>query len=303
MRANEPRRLYHWHLGSINLATSLTTMSIDPQLRSLNIDIPAQPESLVQLSGLLAEEDVNLQAVSHLIETDMALASAVLKAVNSSMYGVSGRVQSVHQAITYLGTREVAAVTFAMGLKAMFPAAPELEPVWERAAVRGLLMGRIGQAVAVNPWASHSAGLFEECGKAVLFKHDPTGYRQLLALAADDTELLELEHQTYGVSHDSLGAALCETWGLAPSAVHSVRYHVMVNSTRQLPTHEDKRSVCAISALAYALMTDPESLDEVAEAVAPQAGLDATLVLRGARKVQAQIEAAVARGESAQGGR
>ncbi|XVJ68414.1 MAG: HDOD domain-containing protein [Rhizobacter sp.] len=278
-------------------------MSIDPQLRSLNIDIPAQPESLVQLSGLLGEDDVNLQAVSHLIETDMALASAVLKAVNSSMYGVSGRVQSVHQAITYLGTREVAAVTFAMGLKAMFPAAPELEPVWERAAVRGLLMGRIGQAVAVNPWASHSAGLFEECGKAVLFKHDPTGYRQLLALAADDTELLELEHQTYGVSHDSLGAALCETWGLAPSAVHSVRYHVMVNATRQLPTHEDKRSVCAISALAYALMTDPESLDEVAQAVAPQAGLDATLVLRGARKVQAQIEAAVARGESAQGGR
>jgi HD-like signal output (HDOD) protein len=278
-------------------------MSIDPQLRSLNIDIPAQPESLVQLSGLLGEEDVNLQAVSHLIETDMALASAVLKAVNSSMYGVSGRVQSVHQAITYLGTREVAAVTFAMGLKAMFPAAPELEPVWERAAVRGLLMGRIGQAVAVNPWASHSAGLFEECGKAVLFKHDPTGYRQLLALAEDDTELLELEHQTYGVSHDSLGAALCETWGLAPAAVHSVRYHVIVNATRQLPTHEDKRSVCAISALAYALMTDPESLDEVAEAVAPQAGLDATLVLRGARKVQAQIEAAVARGESAQGGR
>jgi hypothetical protein len=77
----------------------------------------------------------------------------------------------------------------------------------------------------------------------------------------------------------------------------------MVNATGQLPTHEEKRSVCAISALAHALMTDPDALDEVAEAVAPQAGLDATLVLRGARKVQAQIEAAVARGESAQSGR
>lgn len=276
-------------------------MPVDPQLRSLNIDIPAQPESLVQLSALLGEEEVNLQAISHLIETDMALAAAVLKAVNSSMYGVSGRVQSVHQAITYLGTREVAAVTFAMGLKAMFPATPELEPVWERAAVRGLLMGRIGQAIAVDPWAAHSAGLFEECGKAVLFKHDPTTYRQLLAMAEDDTELLELEHETYGVSHDALGAALCETWGLAASAVHSVRYHVMVNATRQLPTHEQKRSICAISALAHALMTDPDTLDEVAEAVAPQAGLDPTLVLRGVRKVQAQIEAAVARGETAQG--
>ena len=43
-------------------------------------------------------------------------------------------------------------------------------------------------------------------------------------------------------------------------------------------------------------MTDPDSLDAVAAAVAPQAGLDPTLVLRGSRKVQEQIEAAVARG-------
>lgn len=276
-------------------------MSIDSPLRSLNIDIPAQPESLVQLSELLGEIDVDLQAVSHLIETDMALAAAVLKAVNSSIYGLSGRVQSVHQAITYLGTREVAAVTFAMVLKAMFPAAPELGPIWQRAAVRGLLMGRIGAAISVDPWAAHSAGLFEECGKAVLFRHDAMTYRQLLALAQDDVELLELEQQTFGVGNDVLGAALCETWGLSPAAVNSVRHHVLVNATRQFPEQEQKLSICAISALAHALMTDPESLDEVAFMVAGQAGMDANLLVRGARKVQAQIEAAVARGEHASG--
>ncbi len=40
----------------------------------------------------------------------MALAAAVLKAVNSSLYGLSGRVQSVQQSITYLGMREVAGI-------------------------------------------------------------------------------------------------------------------------------------------------------------------------------------------------
>ena len=39
-------------------------MPVDPELRSLSIDIPAQPESLVQLSVLLGNEDVNLQQVS-----------------------------------------------------------------------------------------------------------------------------------------------------------------------------------------------------------------------------------------------
>src|SRR5436853_150314 len=132
-------------------------MPVHPELRSLSIDIPAQPEALVQLSVLLADEEVNLQQVSTLISSDMALAAAVLKAVNSARYGLRGRVQSVQQAITYLGTREVAAVTFEMGLRAVFPAAPELEPLWERASARGLLMGRIGQALNVDPWAAHSA--------------------------------------------------------------------------------------------------------------------------------------------------
>src|SRR5450631_2464670 len=254
-------------------------MSVDPQLRSLNIDIPAQPESLVKLSLLLADDVMNLQALSALIATDMALASAVLKAVNSSLYGLRGRVQTVQQAITHLGTREVASVTFEMGLRAVFPAAPELEPLWERASVRGLLMGRIGQALAVDPWAAHSAGLFEECGKAVLFKHATARYRALLAKATDDEELVLLEHAEFGVSHDALGAALCESWGLAANAVASVRFHVIVNATGELPMQLQRRTICALSALAHALMTDPDSLDEVAEKVAPQANLEPILVL------------------------
>ena len=274
-------------------------MPVDPQLRSLNIDIPAQPESLANLSMLLADDNVNLQAVSSLISSDMALAAAVLKAVNSSFYGMRGRVQSVQQAITHLGTREVASVTFAMGLKAVFPAAQELEPLWERASVRSLLMSRIGQALNVDPWAAHSAGLFEECGKAVLFRHSSTRYRALMQKAADDEELLLLEHAEFGVSHDALGAALCESWGLSAAAVACVRFHVIVNATRELPMQLPRRGICALSALAHALMTDPATLDAVAAAVAPQANLDPVLVLRGARKVQEQIEAAVARAQAA----
>ena len=274
-------------------------MPVDPQLRSLNIDIPAQPDALVQLSLLLANDEVNLQAVSTLIASDMALAAAVLKAVNSSVYGLSGRVQSVQQATTYLGMREIASITFEMGLRAVFPTAPELAPLWQRATVRGLLMGRIGQALNVDPWAAHSAGLFEECGKAVLFRHATERYRPMLAEAVDDEELLMLENAEFGVSHDALGASLCESWGLAPPAVASVRYHVIVNSTHELPMHLPRRTICALSALAHALMTEPETLDDVAAKVAPQAELDPLLVLRGARRVQEQIEAAVARHDAA----
>ena len=269
-------------------------MPVDPHLRSLDIAIPAQPEALVQLSLLLAEENVQLAELSTLIESDMALASAVLKAVNSSMYGLKGRVQTVQQAITYLGMREVAAVTYEMGLRAVFRQAKELDPVWQRAGLRGLVMGRLGHLLDVDPWVAHSAGLFEECGKAVLYRHAPDHYRSMLRAATSDTELITLERAGFGVSHDALGAAMCESWDLDAAAVASVRHHVQVQTTRELPSPMQRPMICALSALAHALMSAPQTLDEVAQALAPRADLDATLVLRAAHKVQDQLAEAAA---------
>ena len=267
-------------------------MPVDPQLRTLDIEIPTQPEVLVKLSLLMAAEDIDLLAMSSLVESDMALAAAVLKAVNSSLYGLRGRVQTVHQALTYLGMREVSAITFEMGLRAAFPTAAELEPVWARASQRGLMMGRMGQMLGVDPWAAHSAGLFEECGKAVLYRHAPAHYPAMLRAAQKDADLVQLEHTAFGVSHDALGAALCESWGLAPAAVASVRYHVEVQASLVMPEAMQRRSVSAISTVAWALLMDPSKLEEVAREIAPQAQLDETLVLRAARRVSEQLSQA-----------
>ena len=266
-------------------------MPVPPELRTLDIDIPTPPEALVQLSLLMAEEEVNLNAMSALIESDMALAAAVLRAVNSSLYGLKGRVQSVQQALTYLGMREIAAITFEFGLRAAFPPVPELEVVWQRAARRGLLMGRMGQQLSVDPWAAHSAGLFEECGKAVLFRHAPDHYRSMWRAAKDDAELATLERTGFGVSHDALGAALCESWGLAGAALASVRFHVQFLVDLTLPPQLPRPAVCALSCVAHALMDAPDTLDDVVLKVAPQAQLEETLVLRAARKVAEQLEA------------
>ncbi len=267
-------------------------MSIDPQLRSLEIDVPSQPDSLVRLTLLMAEEEVNLTAMSTLIEGDMALAAAVLKAVNSSLYGLSGRVQSVHQAITFLGMREVAGITLEMGLRAVFPPAAELEPIWRRAAKRGLIMGRLGQAMDVDAWAAHSAGLFEECGKAVLFRHAPHHYGSMLRAATNDTALCELETSGFGVSHDALGAALCESWGLSAAAVVCVRHHVAAQQDLLLPQSLSRRRVLALSVLAHAMMVAPLTVEDVAARVAPQADLDAQLVLRAVRMVCQHVDQA-----------
>ena len=274
-------------------------MAVAPELRALQIDIPARPESLVRLSLLMADDELDLACAARLIEQDMALAAAVLKAVNSSLYGLNGRVQSVQQAITYLGLREVAAITFEMGLRAAFAPAAALEPIWQRAAQRGLVMGRLAAAMGQDAWAAHSAGLFEECGKAVLFRHASEHYASMLRAARGDVELASLELAGFGVSHDALGAALCESWGLGASAVASVRHHVRAQAGGELPELPAHRMIVALSVIAHVLVAEPDALDETASRMASLAGLDPTLVLRSARRVLEQLQDAAARARTA----
>ena len=46
-----------------------------------------------------------------------------------------------------------------------------------------LSLGRLAAALGLDAWAAHSAGLFEECGKAILFRHSSGRYRALLRVA------------------------------------------------------------------------------------------------------------------------
>ncbi|MCM5678982.1 HDOD domain-containing protein [Schlegelella sp. S2-27] len=267
-------------------------MPVDPTLRALDIDLPAQPAVLVQLSLLLAEEAVDFKAMGSLIEGDMALAAAVLKALNSPIYGLRQPVRTVQQAIQYLGSNEVAAITYEMGLRSVFPAARELDALWFRANRRGMVMALMARRLGLNAFVAHSAGLFEECGKAVMFRHAPQRYAPILQASPSDDLLVLQEMQAFGVSHDALGAALCETWTLAPAAVTCVRYHVVVQSGGTWPDKPDARPLCALSAVAHYLLRAPEAVETAVRASATLGGLDEERLLEVAQDAHAVLRAA-----------
>jgi HD-like signal output (HDOD) protein len=269
-----------------------TDMASPERIRSLKYEIPTPPAALLQLAALLAQPAARVDEMAALIESDMALAAALLKTVNSSLFGLAGTIRSVRQAITYLGSRQVAELTQLTALRSAFPAAAQLQPMWQRSARRAALMGRIGQALDIAPWDCHSAGLFEEAGKALLFRHATARYRTLLAAAADDEALARLEQEAFGASHDAVGAALCETWGLAPAAVHSVRHRLRIHADLRLPAPPEHQGVCAVAALARVSDRAPQQLDAACHTLALQRGREASALLQATLGAQAVRPAA-----------
>jgi HD-like signal output (HDOD) protein len=252
-------------------------MSIAPQLRNLNIDLPACPSTLVKLSLLMAEEDSSIDQLAALIETDMALSSAVVRTVNSALFGLLKRVETVHEGIRYLGMAQVAGLTYEIGLRGAFPPSPLLQKIWDRAGIRGLAMGRISRQLDVDPWQAHTTGLFAETGRAVLYAYDRQRYQELNE-QSEESQLCAAEIEAFGVSHSALGAALCQSWGLHRDVSDSVR--ARSNSAEQWQQERPAvQKLLTIGAAVDALLLDParagdpDAVWQELEPVAHQVGL------------------------------
>jgi HD-like signal output (HDOD) protein len=258
-------------------------MRPDPELRRLDIELPASPPATVRLIGLLAEDDLAVSELAEVIEGDMALAAAVVRTVNSAMFGVLRRVETVAEAVVYLGMREVAGLTLELGLRARFPQSPAMTRIWDTARRRGLLMGRTASSLGLHAWRAQSAGLFAESGQAVLCLHKPAIYPSMLARHAGQMPaLLVDEASAFGLTHDVLGASLCRAWGLAGDVAEYVRERPH-DIGRWAQRGQPVRVLLALGAVADALMADGD-VDAVSEQVAAGAGLKPVVLVQTLRQ-------------------
>lgn len=73
---------------------------------------------------------------------------------------------------------------------------------------------------------AYTAGLLHDIGKVVLDQYisevTPFFYRRT---QVDDMDLIDVEHEAFGVSHDEAGGLLAERWSLPESLTDAIRYH------------------------------------------------------------------------------
>ena len=89
--------------------------------------LPALPQIVSRILAMLGDEEVNVEALSGHIVSDPAVVARLLAAANAGALGVTGRVDSVRQAILLLGVSRVRDITLATAIIDRFGAAPPFD--------------------------------------------------------------------------------------------------------------------------------------------------------------------------------
>ena len=190
-----------------------------------SIGIPPRPTVVLTVMDAKASDDVDMAAVVRAIATDVGITAALIKTVNSPLYGLRRRVESVAEAASMLGINSLATLVTSLALKTTLVAGG-IERFWDQSARIALIAAWLAGRYRLARDEAHLFGLFRDAGIPLLMKRFPD-YRDTLRLANTDTEgeFTHVEEARHNLNHAVVGALLCRNWKLSDTLHDAVLRH------------------------------------------------------------------------------
>lgn len=203
---------------------------IDEELQ----DLPPLPAIIMRVMQTVNDPTTSASDLNRLISSDQALASKVLRLVNSSYYGFPRRIATITHAVVILGFNMVRNLTTSLGVFNAFDprgqaTALDRDAFWEHsmgvAVAAGVLARRKGLAAKAAEEA-FVGGLLHDIGKLFLDQYFPDQYAIALKLArAAKISVWDAEKTALGVGHALVGKRIADKWNLPPSLTSMIALH------------------------------------------------------------------------------
>lgn len=209
-----------------DLLSNQALKTVISRMRSL----PSLPSLYEELMAALRSENPSLGQMERIISRDMGMTAKILQLANSPFLGTRGRISSLLQALTLIGTETVRTLVLSVDVFSQFErnsgAAEWLPTLWEHSAQVAALAQQI-TASENCPKAmveeSFTAGLLHDLGKVVLLAEMPREYRR--AIESDSGDITARELKYVGCTHGQVGAYLISLWGLPVPLIQTVAFH------------------------------------------------------------------------------
>lgn len=204
----------------------ITTAEFDQVLKS--VAIPPRPVVVQQMQTEMGKSDPDMRKAAAIVAQDVGLTVAVLKTVNSPLYGLSRKVGSVDDAVGILGLKRLAGLVTALSMRSALKGDSRmLERFYDTSTKRAYAMTRMAKETRVlDVELAQTFGLFCDVGIPLLINRFPD-YLATLKVANMDVErsFTAVEQATHNTDHALVGAMMSRAWGLSPTVTLAIRMH------------------------------------------------------------------------------
>jgi putative nucleotidyltransferase with HDIG domain len=214
--------------------TKLDIQSLRDRVERINT-LPTIPSVLKKLLGVIENPRISLSEISHFISNDPALATKVLKMVNSPVYGFPGRISSVSQAVILLGLNVVKGLL--LGVSVFDLMQKSMIGLWEH-SIGCAVMARIiaKKKQFKEPEEVSVGGLLHDIGKVILILQFPDDYQKAMSEAEKtNITIAEAERNFFAANHASAGAWVARKWSFPRNLTDMIECHHRPHLAKNAP--------------------------------------------------------------------
>lgn len=199
-------------------------------------NIPPLPVSVKRIVEMAGDSDTDPRELAEVASTDPALASRILRMVNSSWYGMSRKIDNLRLAIVLLGPDEVKKIAVQCGFLHVIggtngDSRRAVREIWRHSYIVSVLAETfVSEDDPQRAGVLATFGILHDIGKAALEGMNDM-LRQQNRETPDDPKrtrgmyALQKEEWRYSINHAVAGALLAGKWGLSDRIVAVLEHH------------------------------------------------------------------------------
>ncbi len=197
------------------------------ELLSRQFSLPSIPKVVALLLNELERPAPDLQKVNHLIGTDPALTARLLRLANSDFFKLSGRINSVSEALALLNLAQVHTMVQEAAAHASLKAVPviNLTQFWEYSLNVAKVSRSLAGLVRQNQQAAFTCGLIHAIGELAMHLAMPQEIAQLdTQMGPLDLRRAAAERHQFGYCYSNVGAGFAALWQFPQAMIDALEH-------------------------------------------------------------------------------
>lgn len=177
------------------------------------------------------QEDVTIQEIAHLIQSDPALSGRILKYANSTLLGARRPIISIPDALIMVGLPIIRQLALGFSLISDSQNEPcrgfDYPKFWSRSLAIAIANRALSLYAKTSADETFTMGLLCDVGQLALATIYPDSYGEVFLAAEShpNSELVRLERANYATDHKQLAVVLLKDWGFPAVFLEAVFYH------------------------------------------------------------------------------
>ena len=253
----------------------MATTTISQLFDSIH-NLPQVPDVVRELITQLNDPDIDMSAIAKNVEQEPTISLKILRLVNSAHYGLSRKVSSINEALTFLGMDELKTLVVASGIVSSMPKLDglDIEEFWETTFLKASYAKALASDVGVDGNIAFTAAIISNIGTLLIHLGDSNAGQEVEQhLKSGVTMRYEYETRRIGFTSADVSAELSRRWKFSDELIEAI-----ASSSDPIAVQQPSKIGCTVHLAEYlsfnkSRMTEDELLESLPFEVAEKMNL------------------------------